>query len=221
MFDSYRLITKKELAEILGTTENKITLNDLIKAQRDINNVIPDIYEGYFARFLRSNNKPAFETFDYDNGKLLIKGRSAKGNFAKLILNVFKTGKRYWIEDSQPTPDGLNTELILDTQDTDFEPSAIIISQECFYPYMGNCRFLDDEVYKFPTPDWIKTAVSLQYSFIQTNRKDLTQRYKIIHKSLRGGHTSVNFGENLRAEDYLHPEAYQIIKNEGILANYV
>ena len=75
MFDNYRLITKSELAEFLNVGIEKLKDSDILKAQEMINNIIPEIWSGYFGRFLNPNEKIAFEGFTASNSELVVAGK--------------------------------------------------------------------------------------------------------------------------------------------------
>lgn len=222
MFDSYHLLTIKELAEQLGTTEDKISQPNLIKAQQMINSLIPEWYSGYFARYRNSTQKLAFESFAASVVDFILDGKYKEGYFDKMILTNLATGKRYWITKSQPTITG-NTKLILEgisDYTTLGSSSPVIISQNCFYPYYGNITTINSKIVKYDTPDYIKSAIVYQYQYILQNEKELNLNRQINSKSLNNANFSVSFGENKTQEDYIHPQALILLRNEGILANY-
>jgi len=223
MFDSYHLITKAELAEYLNTTEDRIDSFKLIQAQQMINTLIPEFYSGYFARFFAPTQKYSFEGFTNTVSDFVVDSSHKEGYFNKSVLTVLETGKQYWVEKSQLTNSGANTKLILEGI-TDYtklgSTSPIMITQECFYPYFARCKSVNNKIVKYEAPDFIKTAVYLQYQFI-LNNNSLNQNREIKSKSLNNANFSVSFGENKRFEDYIHPQAFYILNNEGILANYV
>lgn len=223
MFDCYHILTKAELAEYLDTTEDRIDSFKLIQAQQMINTLIPEFYSGYFARFFISTQKYTFESFTNTVSDFVVDSNHKEGYFNKSVLTVLATGKQYWIEKSEPTDSGANTKLILENI-TDYttlgSTSPIMITQECFYPYYARCQSVNNKIVKYDAPDFIKTAVYLQYQFI-LNNKSLNQNKEIKSKSLNNANFSVSFGDNKRFEDYIDPQVFYILNSEGILANYV
>lgn len=222
MFDPYHLITTKELAELIDTTEDQISKPTLIKAQQMIDSLIPEWYSGFFARYINSTPKIAFEGFSNTTTDFILEGKYKEGYFDKTVLTNLGTGKRYWIIKSEPTQND-NTKLILEGV-TDYttlgSTSPVIISQNCFYPYYGQIRNTNNKITKYDTPDFIKSAVSYQYQFILQNEKELSSNRQINSKSLNNVNFSVSFGENKSQEDYIHPQALILLRNEGITANY-
>jgi hypothetical protein len=225
MFDPYHLITKTELAEFLGGKIEDLKDDDILKAQEMINNIIPEAWGGYFGRFLNPNEKIAFEGFSASSHELVVEGKYTEGFFDKTVFTNFATGKRYWIGKSEPTLSGSNTILHLEDVNNPLielgNSAPVIITQECFYPYLGEIFRDNEKIYKKETPDWVKRAVFYQYQFVLQNAKELNQRENIKSKSLRGSSLSVSYGENKKPEDYISPEAMQILKSKGILAVYV
>lgn len=223
MFDSYHLLTTKELAEQLDTTEDRISQPNLIKAQQMINSLVPEFYSGYFARYKNSTNKLAFEGFSNTTTDFILDANYIEGYFDRMVLTNLATGKRYWITKSQPTESGANTKLILEgvsDYTTLGSSSPVIISQNCFYPYYGAVRTINNKIVKYDTPDYIKSAVVYQYQFVIQNAKELNSNKEIKSRSLNNANFSVTFGENKTQEDYIHPQALILLRNEGILANY-
>src|SRR6056297_3630309 len=220
MFDCYNLITAQELAEQLDTTENRISKPNLIKAQQMINSLIPESYSGFFARYKNSENQIAFESFSNTVSDFILDAKYTEGYFDKMVLTNLATGKRYWITKSEPTESGANTKLILEGVSDYTElgsSSPVIISQQCFYPYYGAVRIINNKIVKYDTPDFIKSAIVYQYKFVLENAKELNSNRQINSKSLNNANFSVTFGENKTQEDYIHPQALTILRNEGIL----
>lgn len=213
-----RYLTREELENYI-TLEDDFNVENLRKAEIEIDNAIAVYYEGgnqksINKKIMVENSKVTLNAttciitgFSYDNGYFI--------NSVLEILSGADYGKKIFIK-SDVKVDDTHTLTFFDAEVGLTGSENIQLFQVAKFPRIFDCSIVDSNIYK-SIPEFIKEAVANQYQWRLKNLDKIENAQLRTSYSVARDSYSESFGDKrLSSIDRLSPVAMDILDSEGL-----